>query len=407
MIYFRHLFRRGRARPAALLPILAAMTGACGGSDTAQTETDGAAAEEAHADEETIVRLTAEQIAELGIEVRPLEAGGAANILERPATLRLDPDRMALVGPRIEAKVERVLRDLGDAVRRGDALAVMSSLTLGEAKAQHLALKARLETARTAHERERRLYEDRITSQADVLEAEALYRAAQADVDVIHERLRLYGLSQDAIEAIVPDAEEPLSFFRLASPVSGVVQRRDLTPGQTVGPSDTPFQVARFDRLWVMINAFERDVPRLRTGQRVTLSVRSLPDATFEAVTDWISYELDPETRTVHVRAVAQNPDGALRAGMFGTAAVHVEGDAAYATVPVDALQTLDGERVVFVPADEPGAFRAVRVETGAEAAGQVELTAGLVPGDSAVVRGAFALMSAATAGGRSAEHGH
>jgi cobalt-zinc-cadmium efflux system membrane fusion protein len=351
--------------------------------------------------------LTAEQISALGIEIAVLDTVSGTNVLERPATLQMDPDRIALVGPRIEAKVERVLRDLGDAVQPGSPLAIMSSVELGESKAQHLALKARLETARASYDRERRLLGEQISSQAEVLEAEAMFRAAQADVDVIHERLRLYGLSAEAIEAIEPDADNPLSFFRLTSPVAGVVQRRDVSPGQTVGPSDTPIHVARLDRLWVMISAFEQDVPRLRTGQRVSLSVRSIPNRRFDAVTDWISYELDPETRSVRVRAIAQNPDGLLRAGMFGTAAIDTEGSAGYPTIPVDAVQTMDGRQVVFVPGTETGEFVPVAVRTGAEGGGMVELLAGLAPGDSAVVQGGFELMSAATASSRSAEHGH
>ena len=226
-------------------------------------------------------------------------------------------------------------------------------------------------------------------------------------MDVVHERLRLYGLDSAAIEHIEPDAAEPLSFFRLRSPVAGVVQRRDVSPGQTVGPTETPIQVASLDRLWVMIDAFEQDVPLLRTGQPVRLSARSLPGRTFDAVIDWISYELDPETRTVHVRAVVDNPGGMLRAGMFGTAAIQVGSDAGLATIPVDAVQTLEGRPVVFVPGDEPGEFRAVPVVLGSEAGGSVAILSGPAPGDRAVVRGAFELMSAATAGGRSAEHEH
>jgi cobalt-zinc-cadmium efflux system membrane fusion protein len=392
---------------AVIVPVVVALTG-CGDDSAAVQDATSTETSDEHATEEVsrIVSLTPQQAMELGIEIGVLDAGGV-NVLERPATVRLDPDRIALVGPRIEAKVERVLRDLGDAVRPNEPLAVMSSVALGEAKAQHLALKARLTTARAAYERERRLFGDRISSQAEVLEAEAQFRAAEADVDVIHERLRLYGLTQEQVEAIEPDATEPLSFFRLTSPVAGVVQRRDISPGQTVGPSDTPIHVARLDRLWVMIDAFEQDVPRLETGQRVTLSLRSIPDTTFEAVTDWISFELDPETRTIKARAVVQNAGGMLRAGMFGTVLIHVDGGAGYATIPVDAVQTIDGGKVVFVPGDEPGEFRAVPARIGAEGAGMVELTAGLAPGDSAVVSGAFELMSAATAGGRSAEHGH
>jgi cobalt-zinc-cadmium efflux system membrane fusion protein len=384
-------------------------SGGCGGNGAdAMPEADAEVKSE-HGAEETSasVHLTAEQISALGIEIAVLDTVSGTNVLERPATLQMDPDRIALVGPRIEAKVERVLRDLGDAVQPGSPLAIMSSVELGESKAQHLALKARLETARASYDRERRLLGEQISSQAEVLEAEAMFRAAQADVDVIHERLRLYGLSAEAIEAIEPDADNPLSFFRLTSPVAGVVQRRDVSPGQTVGPSDTPIHVARLDRLWVMISAFEQDVPRLRTGQRVSLSVRSIPNRRFDAVTDWISYELDPETRSVRVRAIAQNPDGLLRAGMFGTAAIDTEGSAGYPTIPVDAVQTMDGRQVVFVPGTETGEFVPVAVRTGAEGGGMVELLAGLAPGDSAVVQGGFELMSAATASSRSAEHGH
>lgn len=395
-------------RPLALLALLSAAWGCGAATPEASPEAVVATADE-HADETVsgTVHLTPEQIDALGIEVRALQAGSAEGILERPVTVQLDPDRVALVGPRIEAKVERVLRDLGDVVRPGDPLAVMSSVELGEAKAQHLALKSRLQTAEASYQRERRLVEDQISSEAEMLEAQAQFRAAEADVDVIHERLRLYGLSDAAIEAIEPEAAEPLSFFRLTSPVAGVVQQRDISPGQTVGPTDTPIHVARLDRLWLMIDAFEQDVPRLAEGQPVTFTVRSLPGRTFRATTDWISYVLDPETRTLRVRAVAENPDGALRAGMFGTAAIEVGGGDGHAMLPVDAVQTLGDERVVFVPGEEAGEFRSVPVRLGPEGGGMVEVVAGLSPGDAAVVHGAFELMSAATASGRSAEHGH
>ncbi|MFQ5680335.1 MAG: efflux RND transporter periplasmic adaptor subunit, partial [Gemmatimonadota bacterium] len=313
--------------------------------------------------------------------------------------------RVALVGPRIRAKVERVLVDLGDVVREGTPLAGLSSVELGTAKAAYLTAAARLATRRATYEREERLFRDSISSEAELLEARALFREAEAELEASRETLRLYGLPRERIDAIEAGGEEPLSFFRLLSPVGGTVQRRDLSPGQTVEPDAAPVHVARLDRLWLMIDAFERDLPLLETGQPVRFTVRSLPGETFEAVTDWISYELDPETRTVRVRAVAENRGGLLRAGMFGTAAIQVEGQEARALVPVDAVQTLDGRRVLFVPAGEPGSFRPVSVRLGEEFDGTVEIVEGTAPGDSAVVAGAFELLSAATAEGREAEH--
>ncbi|MFQ5549617.1 MAG: efflux RND transporter periplasmic adaptor subunit [Gemmatimonadales bacterium] len=377
-------------------------------ADSPQTVDQHENEAEAHSDEEpAIVEITEEQARELGVRVAQLSAGSAASVVERPATLTLDPDRVAYVGPRIEAKVERVLRDLGDSVVPGQALAIMSSVQLGEAKARHLALKARLATARATLERERQLNEERISSDAELLEAQAAFQEAQADVDVIHETLRLYGLSIDEIEAIEPDAQEPLSFFRLTSPVAGIVQRRDLSPGMTVGPEDVPIHIVRPDHLWVLIDAYESDLPLLETGQRVSLALRSVPNQLFEAVTDWISYALEPETRTIRVRAILDNSSGLLRAGMFGTASIHTANTSTHAVLPVDAVQTLDGQQVVFIPTPESGGFQAVAVRVGNEGGGFLEIIDGLAPGDYAVVAGAFELMSAATAGSRSADHGH
>lgn len=354
------------------------------------------------------VHLGAERADAMGIRVETLDGGRASSVLSRPATLMLDPDRKALVGPRLEAKVVRVTADLGAEVVEGDTLAILSSVELGRAKSAFLTTRARFRTADAEYRRERNLHEKEISSEAELLEAEARFREARAELDASREALRLYGLSRSDIEGVEAGGEAPLSYFPLRSPVTGRVQQRDLAPGQSVGPRETPIHVAAVDRLWVMIEAFERDVPHLEPGQRVTLSVRSLPGRTFEGELDWVSYELEPETRTVRARAIVDNPGGSLRGGMFGSARVRTSSEARYALAPVDAVQTLEGVDVVFVPAEEAGAFRPVPVRLGEESqGGLVELVSGLEPGDRAVVVGAFDLMSAATAGSRSASHGH
>jgi cobalt-zinc-cadmium efflux system membrane fusion protein len=353
------------------------------------------------------VHLSDQQRGRLGVKVAEVSAGAASGSLERPARVMFNRDRVARVGPRVSAKVVRVVRDLGARVRQGEPIAVMSSVKLGKAKADFLTARARLETRREEYHREQKLHNRDISSEADLLEARAAFREARAELNAAREALRLYGLSRDEIDAVEAGTEEPLSHFRLSSPVDGVVQKRDLSPGQSVGPQETPVHVANLDSLWVMIDAFERDVPVLSEGQRVELTVRSLPDTTFRARTDWVSYRLEEDTRTLRVRAVVENDGNLLRAGMFGTARIRPEGEVQYAMVPVDAVQTVGGRDVVFVPGDEPGSFRPVEVKTGAENEGRVEILSGLRPGDRAVVAGAFELKSVLTSRTRSAAHSH
>lgn len=368
--------------------------------EAAQHAGEGHGVEEVHLDDG--------QVEQLGIRTAKLEAGSATSMLERPATIMFNRDRVARVGPRASAKVVRVLKDLGDTVRRGEPLAIMSSFSLGRAKSAYLTSEAHLKSARSTYEREQKLFDKQISSEAELLEAEARYREALAETKGAAETLRLYGLSAQQIKNLSFDGESPASQFYLTSPISGTVQERELSPGETVSVNETPIQIANTHQLWVMIDAFGRDAPLLEEGQPIRLTVSGLPDKTFQGQIDWISYALNDETRTVRVRAIVDNENGDLRAGMFGTAHIATDATVSYPLVPADAVQTIGDRQVVFVPGEESGAFHPVTVKTGSESEnGRVEITAGLKPGDEAVVAGAFDLKSALTSGSRSATHSH
>lgn len=359
---------------------------------------------EGHAGE---VHLNKQQRQNLGINVETLDSGSAASTIARPASITYDLDNTAKVGPRIESKVVRVLKDLGDRVSQGEPLVLMSSVELGKTKAEYLRLKARLKSEQARYKREQSLYEQQISSQAELLEAEASFQEAQAELNATAEALRLYGLAETDIQQIEAGSAEPLSRFYLNSPIGGVIQERKLSPGQTVSSSQTPVHVANLSQMWVMIDAYEQDIRYIEQGQTVTLSVRSIPNETFEGTTDWVSYALEEGSRTMPVRAIVKNPNRKLRAGMFGTARIATGQERDIAMIPVDAVQTIEGKSKVFVPGEENGSFRPVTVRLGPENEGLVEILSGLQPGDKAVTAGAFDLKSALTAQGRSASHGH
>ncbi|SMO82501.1 efflux RND transporter periplasmic adaptor subunit [Fodinibius sediminis] len=353
------------------------------------------------------VHLTEQQRQSLGINVETLNSGSAASTIARPANITYDLDNIAKVGPRLEAKVVKVLKDLGEQVTRGEPIALMSSVELGKTKAEFLRLKARLKSEQARYEREQSLYEQQISSQAELLEAEANYQEARAELNATAEALRLYGLSQTDIQQIEAGSDQPLSRFYISSPIDGVIQERNLSPGQTVSSSETPVHVANLSQMWVMIDAYEQDIRYIEPGQTVNISVRSIPNETFEGTVNWISYALEEDSRTMPIRATLKNTDRQLRAGMFGTARIQTGRQRSIAMIPVDAVQTIEGESRVFVPGGEAGSFRPVSVRLGAENEGLVEVLSGLQPGDQAVTAGAFDLKSALTAQTRSASHGH
>lgn len=353
-----------------------------------------------------MLHLSARQLKYLHIRLAKAAAADAETHVSLPATVAFDADRVAKIGPRLRAKVVRVTKDLGARVTGGDIVAVMDSVDLGKAKAGYLTAKARLATERAAYRREQRLAKQNISSEAALLEARARYRQAQARFDATREELRLYGMTVKAIGAIKAGARTPLSRFELRSPVEGIVQTRDLSPGQTVGPDQTPIEVVDTRRMWVMIDAYERDLPVLRRGQAVALTQRALPDLRFTGRINWISRKLDPRSRTIAVRAVVSNPDGLLRAGMYGTASIRIPGGGRAVRVPVGAVQRLKGRPVVFVPGKGSGDYRVVPVLLGREFASNVEVVSGLQPGQAVVADGSYDLMSILTSGSRAGSAG-
>ncbi|GAB3686503.1 hypothetical protein GCM10028792_40970 [Salinisphaera aquimarina] len=328
-------------------------------------------------------------------------------MITAPATVRFDSDRVARIGPRLNAKVLEVTSDVGTRVEAGDTVAILDSVALGKAKASYLTAAARYGTQLAAYQRNKKLAEDKIISEATLLESRANYSQARAEREAARAELKLYGMSPSAIQDISTSNGTPLSRYPLTTPMTGVVQQRDLVPGQSVGANDTPVHVVDTSRMWVMIEADEQSLPRLRTGLSVELHVRPLPDQTFTGTVDWISSELDPQSRTVRVRATVDNPDGLLKSGMFGTAQIRTQSERQFALVPIDAVQSIGERDIVFVPGDEAGAFRAIPVVLGDEGGGQVEVRQGLSSGDAVVTSGSFDLASVLTAGGRSAAHGH
>ena len=371
-----------------------------------QTEEAGQHNEESgqHARE---VHLTEQQENSLGIKVEALSEGNASSTISRPASVGYDLDQIAKVGPRIEAKVVKVIKDLGDRVKQDEPIALMSSVGLGKAKAEYIRLRTELKAEKAHYEREKSLYEQEISSRAEKLQAEAHYQEAKAAYNAAAESLRLYGLTKKDVQNIEAGSDRPLSHFYLTSPLEGIIQERDISPGQTISPNETPIHVANLSKMWVMIDAYEQDIRYLNKGQNVSLSVRSIPGETFEGKTDWVSYSLEKQTRTMPVRAVVENPNRKLRAGMFGTARISTGKERNVAMIPIDAVQTIEGEKVVFVPGKEDGSYKPAEVMLGSENEGYVEIASGLKPGQQAVIAGAFDLKSALTAQGRSASHGH
>ncbi|MCB1234932.1 MAG: efflux RND transporter periplasmic adaptor subunit [Verrucomicrobiae bacterium] len=143
-----------------------------------------------------------------------------------------------------------------------------------------------------------------------------------SEVETIRDKLRLWGLSDEAIRAI-EERGETSDRMEIDSPLEGVVIRKHINEGDYRRTGEPLFEIADLGHVWVQLEAYESDLPWLRYGQRVTFEAEAVPGRTFEGIVAFISPVLDPATRTVKVRVNAENPALQLRPGVFVHAVVH------------------------------------------------------------------------------------
>ncbi|HVN27693.1 MAG TPA: efflux RND transporter periplasmic adaptor subunit, partial [Candidatus Binataceae bacterium] len=169
------------------------------------------------------------------IKVAPVRKQALGGSLATTAVLEPEPTMVARVSPRIEARVVRLIVELGRQVKAGDPLVVLSSIELGKAKTDYLRARS-LEAIAAQHlAREERLYADKIASQKDVLNARAARETALAELQAGRETLRSLIPDTD-LESLSWSNEQarPLSEFTLRAPIAGVVAKIDLIPGSII-----------------------------------------------------------------------------------------------------------------------------------------------------------------------------
>ncbi|HET7699043.1 MAG TPA: efflux RND transporter periplasmic adaptor subunit [Vicinamibacterales bacterium] len=219
-------------------------------------------------------------------------------------------------------------------------------------------------------------------------------------------RLGVLGMPPAEIEAIERGGE-PRRLVTVVAPRSGVVVNRGVTAGTSVDPSTTLLTIADLSRVWVLAEVPEASIPGVRVGTAAELDFPASGRAPFAARVDFVYPTLSERTRTLRVRLSVPNPSGALRPGLYGTAALQSTGQHVI-TVPRDAVVDTGLTQHVFVAAG--GMFEPRPVTVGAQLADRVEIRAGLNGGEQIVAAGVFLLDSEsrlrATGGAAGHQHG-
>lgn len=217
----------------------------------------------------------------------------------------------------------------------------------------------------------------------------------QTRVAVDETALKILGFDDQAIATIDPAEGESLSHCPIHAPFDGTVISKDVVLLEHVGPTNQILGVADLSTVWLAADVYEEHLRLLREieDQPVTFRTNAWPDRVFEARIFYTGDLVDRETRTVSLRAVADNPERLLKPGMFVTVELPPAAGTPLLQVPLAAVQEHEGRSFVFVHAGDDS-FERRDVRLGRRDAEAVEILAGIAAGDRIVVAGGFALKS-------------
>ena len=365
---------------------------------------EDAAPSAATADPSTgIVTMTEAGRAAAGITTAPVREVTRAEALEAVGVVSLDERRTARLGAIVDGVVAEVPVQPGDRVEAGAVLVLILSHAVHDVWAEYFMAAARqqhaeaeVNYARTAVARAERLVADKALAaqelervRAELSAAEEELASARADVRRTEQDLRHFGLTPS------PDADpNENEHVPIRAPFAGAVIERQTSPGAAVTLGEPLVVVSDLSRVWITAEIGEADLHRLSVPEPVEFRVTAWPDEVFSATLTTIGDVINPATRRIMIRAEANNADGRLKPEMFATLRVASEAPRRYLVVPEAAVQTLQGETVVFVEAG-PGEFRRRAVTTGAGFDGDIEIREGLAAGEMVATGGAFLLKSA------------
>ncbi|MGD2063433.1 MAG: efflux RND transporter periplasmic adaptor subunit [Nitrospirota bacterium] len=356
--------------------------------------------------QEGVVELSPAQIEAAGLEVEMVGRHSLARTLAATGQVGLDRYREVHLSPRVEGKVVRLVKLLGDRVQAGEPVIYLDSLPLGEAVATYLELQAERGLATAEMARVEALRAEGIAAEKRQIEARAALARVEARLDTAEEQLHLYGMSQAQIDELAPHHEHSHSVFALTSPIDGEVIALNATLGEQVGPESATAQIADLSSVWVEAAVYERDLGSLTMGAEAWVSVAAYPDERFRGRLDFLSRTVDEETRTAQARIVVANQGHRLLPGMFANVEIQVGRGERVVAVPRAAIQR-DGQATICFVEEEPGHYERRAVVTGVMDPAYVEIRSGVAEGEPVVTRGAFILKSEVGKEGLGGGHHH
>jgi len=375
------------------IAILAGLTVSfCGGQP--QPGPAGAPAS-APAEKAAYFTVAADQLAHLTIV--PVRKTSWSATLRTTGTVDWDNDHTTQAITQVSGPIARIVVDAGARVKAGDPLLYVTTPDITNAISTYRKAKNRLALSQRTLDRSRDLLAHKAIAPRELESVQADYNDASTDLENALQALKIFGVSQDDIQAAEAQNAPIRPELVMHAPISGTVVQKLVLPGQFIQAGMTvAFVISNTSTVWVQGHVYDKDLASVHVGDLVDERNSSFPDV-FHGVVSNIGDLLDPATRTTPVRIVTQNPKGLLKKDLFVDVVIHDKTTRDVLVVPTSSV-LYDAETFPFVYVQvEPGKFAQRLVKIGGQQGEDTQIVDGLKTGEPVVSQGSVFLQFANT----------
>lgn len=336
-------------------------------------------------------RVPENQLARL--QIVKVQQSSIPHVIQLPGAVAYNDFETTPVITQVGGPVVRILVFPGQEVRQGQPMMEVTSPEYAQMRDNYIKARDSYALAEKTYKRSEDLYAHHAISLSALEQAESGEVQANADMVAAWQTLKTLGLSSQS--AVLQVAASPL--IPVLAPISGEVVERTVAPGQVVQAGATQcFTISNMNTVWVLANVYQSDLAYIRQGQAVSVETNVYPEL-FHGRISYIAPAMDPNTRTLQVRIVTENPGQRLKKDMYVTVAVNAGSIQNALSVPDSAvLRNSENQPFVYTIAG-PDEFAQRLISIGETQSGRTQVTSGLQAGEEVVADGSLFLQFASS----------
>ena len=355
-----------------LAVLVAAFTG-CGSKSTNPNSDEKA--EEGHAEESVgAVHLSQLKFNSLEFKIDTLPLRALSGVVEANGQLEVPPQHEATVTAILGANITSIKVIEGDKVRKGQVLAYLSHPNLSQLQTNYIKAYSRFQYLEKEMQRQKRLYEEEVGSGKAYQETVAEYQGMKGEVKGYEVQLKQLSLNVSKIQA-----GEIYQNVPVVSPIGGYIEKVKVQIGQYVDPQAQMFMIVNTDHIHADLMVFEKDVYKVKKGQKISFTITSVPDSQLMAQIYSVGKKFEQNPKAIHVHAEITGKEDFLLPGMYINGRIHT-GERPVMALPESAIIEEEGKPFIFTAEvhQEEGKikweFKAVEIRTGLIDEGWVEI---------------------------------